>query len=169
MRKTYTLIQDKLSFTLIDTSSNSTIAAIHMEEGSPYSKAILEMNGTKYNFSTSTFAVELYLDLGEKRVAEIEVEMSGNYIFRILNKDEMTKHFTLVYKSIFGDNFVVKDFLMNELFLIKSNIYGSRVDTEIIEEVGWDEESNNIDKYILLASIAYSMIVYGAYAIKPKE
>jgi hypothetical protein len=54
---------------------------------------------------------------------------------------------------------VMKDFLTNELYTIKSKMSWTHFVIDILEDTGWDDEVNNIDKTILLIVACYLTMI----------
>jgi hypothetical protein len=158
IRKTYQLIQKKIPYILRDLQTNEGIVALQFKN-SYSTTATFEFNNSKYSFSSNTFGSKLFLNQGNKRIVEIEMRMSGDYLIRMQNHDDMTKYFTLSHRSMMNTELVVKDFLTNELFSIKSKMTWVHYEIDISEEAGWADEENNIDKTILLIVAVYSTII----------
>jgi hypothetical protein len=159
MQKTYSLVQNKTIFKIIDKEENSTLSTI-VFENSHSQNSSLEINEISYQSTSNIWGNEIYIQQGEHRIAEIEMKLSGNYQLQIINSQGITKYFTINSKSILGDKWVCKDFLTNELFTINLKHNGIGYDTEFIEEQGWSEEENKIDKNLLLTMIAYCVIIF---------
>jgi hypothetical protein len=168
MEKSYSLVQNKLSFGLKDNLSNQIHFLLDFETEYSF-KGTLEYENTTYNFSTNSWLNKFYLDVGTERIVNAEMNLSGEYIIRILNIDKMTKLFTFESNSLLGAEFVIKDFLGNELFHVKEIHTSSEVQSLIIEGHGWNDEENNVSKIILLMITFYLNVVMKGMQLDPSQ
>jgi hypothetical protein len=157
-KKIFKISGKSAEYSILDPDGNSIL---EMKFDSTYSyNATFVLEGNTYTIKSNAMCSRYILTLGEEQLAEMNMEMAGNIIVRLKNNEKMMKLFEFKGKGMLNHVLQMTDFLTNLLYSIKDDISWKGTKSSIVEEDGWLEEDNNINRNLLLAITCYLNIIY---------
>jgi hypothetical protein len=158
----YIISKNKKKFELFEKSDNSPISFLEYESWYS-SEAKFEINKNYYRIiANNSWQTKFDVFCNHTDIGDIDYNWKGDVIIRLKNNESLTKHFILKIKSLWTSTYELRDYLTNQIFIIKPtfNWKSLSYDFHITQGENYHEHDNNVNETLLFLVIFYAVNLY---------